>query len=128
EVVGHFSGCLRQCRGVARIGRGSVARYHGAISGSPARPAQESPMNAPENKRLTAEAGVDLSHWWMPFTANRQFKANPRLVSSAKGVFYKTPEGREILDATSGHWCVNAGHGREEIVSAAARQLQEMDF
>ena len=85
-------------------------------------------MNAPENKRLTAEAAVDLSHWWMPFTANRQFKANPRLVSSAKGVFYKTPEGREILDATSGLWCVNAGHGREEIVAAAARQLQEMDF
>ena len=85
-------------------------------------------MNAPENKRLTASQGVDMSHWWMPFTANRQFKAKPRMVSSAKGVFYKTPEGREILDATSGLWCVNAGHGREEIAEAAARQLREMDF
>ena len=85
-------------------------------------------MNAPENKRLTASQGIDMSHWWMPFTANRQFKAKPRMVSSASGVFYKTPEGREILDATSGLWCVNAGHGREEIAEAAARQLREMDF
>ncbi|MCM5569884.1 aspartate aminotransferase family protein [Burkholderiaceae bacterium FT117] len=77
---------------------------------------------------MTADAGLDMSHWWMPFTANRQFKSRPRLVSEARGVFYKTPEGREILDATSGLWCVNAGHGREEIAEAAARQLREMDF
>src|SRR5690606_18638915 len=99
-----------------------------ATTGHVARPNRSHPMNAPENKRLTASQGVDMSHWWMPFTANRQFKAKPRMVSSASGVFYKTPEGREILDATSGLWCVNAGHGREEIAEAAARQLREMDF
>ena len=69
-----------------------------------------------------------LEAYWMPFTANRQFKAKPRMVAEAKGVFYKTPEGQEILDATSGLWCVNAGHGREEIEQAVSRQLREMDF
>ncbi|MFA7665351.1 MAG: aspartate aminotransferase family protein [Burkholderiaceae bacterium] len=85
-------------------------------------------MNAPESKSLAAGTGVDMRHWWMPFTANRQFKARPRMVAGAKGVFYYTPEGDEIIDATSGLWCVNAGHGREEIVEAAARQLRDMDF
>ncbi|MFP5405063.1 MAG: aspartate aminotransferase family protein [Gammaproteobacteria bacterium] len=85
-------------------------------------------MNAPEGKSLQTDAGLDMSHWWMPFTANRQFKSKPRLVASAKGVFYRTPEGREILDATSGLWCVNAGHGREEIAEAVGQQLRELDF
>jgi beta-alanine--pyruvate transaminase len=85
-------------------------------------------MNAPEVRHIQVDAGLDMSHWWMPFTANRQFKTRPRMVAEAKGVFYKTPEGREILDATSGLWCVNAGHGREEIAEAVAAQLRTMDF
>jgi len=85
-------------------------------------------MNAPEMKKFQTTTDIDMSHWWMPFTANRQFKAKPRMVAEAKGVFYKTPEGREILDATSGLWCVNAGHGRAEIAEAVGRQLLEMDF
>ena len=56
--------------------------------------------------------------FWMPFTANRQFKANPRLLAKAKGVHYWTPEGRRIIDGTAGLWCVNAGHGRKPIVEA----------
>ena len=64
----------------------------------------------------------------MPFTANRQFKANPRLLVSAKGMFYKNIEGRELLDGTAGLWCVNAGHGREEISSAVSEQIQQMDY
>ena len=52
----------------------------------------------------------DLSSFWMPFTANRSFKKNPRLLASADRMHYKTPEGREILDGTAGLWCVNAGH------------------
>ncbi|HVL55552.1 MAG TPA: aspartate aminotransferase family protein [Burkholderiaceae bacterium] len=64
----------------------------------------------------------------MPFTANRQFKAQPRLLARAEGMFYYTPEGRQILDGTAGLWCVNAGHGRKPIVDAIARQAAELDF
>jgi beta-alanine--pyruvate transaminase len=64
----------------------------------------------------------------MPFTANRQFKAKPRLMASAKGVYYKTVDGREVLDGTAGLWCVNAGHGREQIAAAVQKQVMELDF
>jgi len=64
----------------------------------------------------------------MPFTANRQFKAKPRLMASAKGMYYKTVEGREVLDGTAGLWCVNAGHGREQIAAAVQAQVMELDF
>jgi beta-alanine--pyruvate transaminase len=70
----------------------------------------------------------DLSAFWMPFTANRQFKAEPRLLAEAKGMYYRTPEGQEILDGTSGLWCVNAGHGRTEIAEAVGRQILTLDF
>jgi beta-alanine--pyruvate transaminase len=64
----------------------------------------------------------------MPFTANRQFKSNPRLLSRAAGMYYTTSDGREILDGVAGLWCVNAGHGRREISEAVAKQLMEMDY
>ncbi|QIM73500.1 aspartate aminotransferase family protein [Bordetella trematum] len=64
----------------------------------------------------------------MPFTANRQFKAQPRMLASAKGMYYTSLDGRQILDGTAGLWCVNAGHCREEIVQAIARQAAEMDY
>ena len=70
----------------------------------------------------------DMSAFWMPFTANRQFKADPRLLAEASGMYYRTPEGAEILDGTSGLWCVNAGHGRVEIADAVYRQLMKLDF
>jgi len=70
----------------------------------------------------------DLDAYWMPFTANRQFKAAPRLLAKAKGMHYWTPEGREILDGVAGLWCVNAGHARPKIVQAIAEQAGEMDF
>ena len=70
----------------------------------------------------------DLSSFWMPFTANRSFKKNPRLLASADRMHYKTPEGREILDGTAGLWCVNAGHKRPKIVQAIQRQAEELDF
>jgi beta-alanine--pyruvate transaminase len=71
---------------------------------------------------------ADLDAFWMPFTANRQFKANPRLLARAEGMYYWTPEGRQVLDAASGLWCVNAGHGRKEITDAVARQIAVMDY
>lgn len=70
----------------------------------------------------------DLDAFWMPFTPNRRFKAHPRMLSSAKGMIYKTPEGREVLDATAGLWCVNAGHDRPKIREAIQRQAAEMDY
>jgi beta-alanine--pyruvate transaminase len=71
---------------------------------------------------------ADLEAYWMPFTANRQFKAKPRLLAKASGMHYWTPDGRQILDAVAGLWCVNAGHGRREITQAVANQLETMDY
>jgi len=73
-------------------------------------------------------APVDLESFWMPFTANRQFKANPRLLARAEGMYYWTPDGRQVLDAAAGLWCVNAGHGRKEITDAVAKQIAVMDY
>ena len=70
----------------------------------------------------------DLSAYWMPFTANRQFKAHPRILVSAEGMHYTSADGRKILDGVAGLWCVNAGHGRKEIAQAVERQLQILDY
>jgi len=70
----------------------------------------------------------ELEAYWMPFTANRQFKAAPRLLSRAEGMHYWTPDGRQILDGVAGLWCVNAGHGRREITEAVSAQIREMDY
>src|SRR5947207_2929151 len=70
----------------------------------------------------------ELEAFWLPFTANRQFKAKPRLLAKASGMHYWTPEGRQILDAVAGLWCVNAGHGRREITQAVASQLETLDY
>jgi beta-alanine--pyruvate transaminase len=69
-----------------------------------------------------------LEALWLPFTANRQFKSAPRLLARAKGMYYWTQEGRQILDGVAGLWCVNAGHGRGEITEAVAHQLETLDF
>ena len=63
-----------------------------------------------------------LAAYWMPFTANRQFKSAPRMMARAEGMHYWTPEGRRILDGFSGLWCCNAGHSRKPIVEAIQRQ------
>jgi beta-alanine--pyruvate transaminase len=64
----------------------------------------------------------------MPFTANRQFKAAPRMLSRAEGMYYWTPDGRQVLDAAAGLWCVNAGHCRREITEAVTQQIAVMDY
>jgi beta-alanine--pyruvate transaminase len=74
------------------------------------------------------DAGHELDAFWMPFTANRQFKAAPRLLARAEGMHYWTPEGRQILDAVAGLWCTTAGHCRKPIVEAIQRQAATMDF
>ena len=68
-----------------------------------------------------------LDAFWMPFTANRQFKAAPRLLVGAAGMYY-TSDDRRILDGSAGLWCVNAGHGRREIAEAVGNQLATLDF
>ena len=69
-----------------------------------------------------------LDAYWMPFTANRQFKSAPRLLVGAKDMHYMTEDGRRILDGTSGLWCVNAGHCRARIVEAVKKQVETMDY
>src|SRR3569833_3186705 len=69
-----------------------------------------------------------LEELWMPFTANRAFKAMPRMLVGAKGMYYTSADGRRILDGTAGLWCVNAGHCRAPIVAAIADQAATMDY
>ena len=70
----------------------------------------------------------DLSAFWMPFTANRQYKDAPRLLVQASGMYYRTIDGDSVLDGTAGLWCCNLGHAREEITEAVSRQLATLDF
>ncbi len=70
----------------------------------------------------------DLSAFWMPFTANRQYKDAPRLLVEASGMHYRTLDGDSVLDGTAGLWCCNLGHAREEITQAVSRQLATLDF
>ncbi|MGH7712861.1 MAG: aspartate aminotransferase family protein [Gemmatimonadaceae bacterium] len=77
---------------------------------------------------VTTPNEVALEALWMPFTANRAFKRAPRLLVEAKGMFYTAADGRQILDATAGLWCVNAGHCREPIVAAIQRAAATLDY
>ena len=71
---------------------------------------------------------INMENLWMPYTANKQFKAAPRMLVSAKGMYYTSDDGRQILDGTAGLWCVNAGHGREEIINAITETAQTLDY
>ena len=79
-------------------------------------------------ENVSLSAGLDMSNFWMPFTANKQFKTAPRLLKGAKGMYYTTVDDRQVIDGSAGLWCVNAGHGRAEIIEAVRRQMTEMDF
>jgi beta-alanine--pyruvate transaminase len=70
----------------------------------------------------------DLSAYWMPFTANRQFKRAPRMITGADGMHYVTDDGRQVLDGIAGLWCVNAGHNRPKIVEAIQTQAATLDY
>ncbi len=65
---------------------------------------------------------------WLPFTANRQFKTEPRMIARGQGMYYYDPQGRELIDGLAGLWCSLAGHGRKEITAAVTAQMQELDF
>jgi beta-alanine--pyruvate transaminase len=85
-------------------------------------------MNAPASHPAAAATPNTLDAFWMPFTANRQFKARPRLMKAAAGMYYTTEDGRQILDGTAGLWCVNAGHAHPKITEQIIAQAQTLDF
>jgi len=89
-------------------------------------------MNAHENWTATAAADKHGPGWmdahWMAFSGNRDFKANPRLISEARGVYYTTVDGRQLFDGLSGLWCTGLGHAREEIVRAVSHQVGKLDY
>jgi len=88
-------------------------------------------MNAYQAEIARAGQASD-SQWlaahWMPFTGNREFKANPRIITGAEGAYYTTSDGRRVFDGLSGLWCTGLGHGRKEIVDAVSRQIGTLDY
>lgn len=70
----------------------------------------------------------NLDSYWMPFTANKQFKKDPRMLVSADGMYYTSDDGRQIMDTSAGLWCVNAGHNRPKIREAVQAQVAELDY
>ncbi len=80
------------------------------------------------DEALGTGAPNDLDSFWIPFTPNKQFKANPRIVVSAKGMHYKSHDGREILDSSSGLWCANLGHCHPKVVAAVQKAVATLDF
>ncbi|KKD57944.1 omega amino acid--pyruvate aminotransferase [Grimontia sp. AD028] len=72
--------------------------------------------------------GARLDNFWMPFTANRQYKTTPRLLAKAEGMYYTDVEGNSVLDSTAGLWCCNAGHSRDQITDAVSKQIKELDY
>ena len=86
-------------------------------------------MNMPDEKALRQlNHSLNLEPLWMPFTANRQFKAAPRLLVAAKDMHYLTQDGRKVLDGIAGLWAVNAGHCRQKIVDAIKKQAETIDY
>jgi beta-alanine--pyruvate transaminase len=78
----------------------------------------------------SAQTGApnDLDAFWLPFTANRSFKAKPRMIARAEGMHYYTSDGRPVMDGTAGLWCCNAGHARRPIIEAIQAQAEELDY
>jgi len=85
-------------------------------------------MSLAETRDAAATVPNDLAAFWVPFTPNRAFKKAPRLISRAKDMYYYTPDGRTVMDGTSGLWCTNAGHNRDPIVQAIQKQAAELDY
>ena len=88
-------------------------------------------MNARENSQspqAAPPAAAPMQALWMPFTANRAFKSAPRMLVQASGMYYRSDDGRQILDGAAGLWCVNAGHCREPITRAIQEQAARMDY
>ena len=85
-------------------------------------------MNVQAKPGRPGEATNNLDAFWVPFTPNRLFKKDPRILVAAKGMYYTSHDGRQVIDGAAGLWCVNAGHGRQKIVEAVQQQVAELDF
>ncbi len=85
-------------------------------------------MNDAQNLQTPRTDAAWLDAHWMPYTGNRDFKANPRLIVGAKGCYYTDAQGQQIFDGLSGLWCCGLGHGRAELAEAAGRQLARLDY
>ncbi|MBP6633410.1 MAG: aspartate aminotransferase family protein [Kofleriaceae bacterium] len=83
-------------------------------------------MSSAEIPTRTDAAWLDPH--WMPFTGNRQFKANPRMFVAAEGAYLIDAEGKRVFDGLSGLWCCGLGHARKEIVEAVQRQVATLDY
>ena len=86
------------------------------------------PVQSDLQPDMQPEMQPEMQQYWMPFSANKEFKSEPRLFSRAAGMYFYTPDGREVIDASSGLFCVAAGHCRREIAEAVYQQLQTLDF
>ena len=86
------------------------------------------PPRLPESDEAVRTDPAWLAAHWMPFTGNRRFKANPRLIVEAKGAYFRDSEGRRVFDGLSGLWCTGLGHGRPEITEAVSRQVAKLDY
>src|SRR4051812_8172737 len=90
---------------------------------------QEPPMDHAEAAVERREApALSFDEYWMPFTPNRDFKREPKMLVRAEGMYYWSDHGDKIIDASSGLFCVNAGHCRREIADAVSAQMRELDF
>src|SRR5687768_14701881 len=78
--------------------------------------------------RMNESRPQSMSAFWMPFTNNRDFKADPRLLVSAEGMYYKDVDGNGILDGTAGLWCVPCGHAQPRITAAVSEMVGQLDF
>ncbi|MBF2080605.1 MAG: aspartate aminotransferase family protein [Synechococcales cyanobacterium T60_A2020_003] len=81
-----------------------------------------------QSYNATPSSAINLDAFWMPFTANQQFKSQPRLMVSAKDMHFTTTDGQQVLDGIAGLWCVNAGHCRPQITEAVSRQISTLDY
>jgi beta-alanine--pyruvate transaminase len=75
-----------------------------------------------------AEVLGELEPYWMPFSPNKEFKREPRMIVRAEGMYLYAPDGRALIDASAGLFCVAAGHCRPEIAEAVYRQLKTLDY
>ncbi|MCV2371267.1 aspartate aminotransferase family protein [Paucibacter oligotrophus] len=85
-------------------------------------------MHSNKAAKMSTQLDAKLDAYWMPFTANRQFKQAPRMLTGADGMYFTDDKGRRVLDGIAGLWCVNAGHNRPRIVEAIQKQAAELDF
>ena len=86
------------------------------------------PLSVLDPSKTAGLSPEQLDAFWMPYTANRQFKADPRMIVGADGAYYTSADGRKIFDGLSGMWTCGAGHNRPEITEAVTKQLRQLDY